>query len=155
MKKASIILSAILIWEFLWVIFTLSLIIFGITNGSYWSDPAWNYIIIESERLRLMLGKRVIAIVYTLFIPIGITGCIGLLKRRNWGRQFSIFAMGVSAFSLIFTGCLAFILYDYNYRNLFVEVIAPVLLILFLVLISVLSIIYLNKYYIKEMFKSI
>jgi hypothetical protein len=158
MKKDKTIIILIVIWQLFWAFVALLFLdgfIGGFVIGS--QSPFYYYL-----KRHALLIWWVFNIFVTLLLPVSVIGCIGLIKRKNWGRVLSIAAMGITLV-LIFIAVLTVIFMpdtviinytDVVYKtDILTEVIVPILVISIVLLASILPMIYLTRLRIKELFK--
>jgi len=152
MKKYKVIIFIIAIWQFLWAIFALCILVIRIKDSGFWSDPTLG-LHMESD-MGIVIGWRVVSIFSTVFPLVAVIGCVGLIMRSNWGRRLSILSMGITAFLVLVIVVLVFSSQnELSIDNVFTEVIPPILLMLVLLLSGILSLLYLLKPRVKELFE--
>jgi hypothetical protein len=152
MKKDSVPIILITLWQFLWAIFALCILVIRIKDTSFWSDTTWGSIL-ELDT-SIIIGWRVVSIFSMVFPIFAIIGCIGLIAKRNWGHKLSILSMGIITVFLIFIVVLLIFSLQNEpiIENFFIEVAPVVLLILALLFCSICSLIFLIKPRVKELF---
>jgi hypothetical protein len=97
----------------------------------------------------------VFSLVYAI---VAITGSIGLIWRKQWGRWFSIVAMGLIALFVLFLLVLMIVNeYQHGIADFSIYDLIPILIMLVLLLVllipGILSIVYLFKPRVKELFQ--
>ena len=116
MKKASLILTIIVIWQILIALFAISVIVVRAQNDEFlhnkhiymdyetWSESTWRDVYWYPDYYQEFRDtEAVILSIYTLVVtPIAIVGCIGLLMRSNWGRRITILSMGMTLLFFLF-----------------------------------------------------
>jgi hypothetical protein len=99
--------------------------------------------------------EALIVSIYTLIAtPIAIAGCIGLILKKNWGRILSIIAMGMIALFFSFSLINASLAQLEQYLFNFVSVAITILIRQAFLVLSILSLLYLIKPQVKEIFQS-
>jgi hypothetical protein len=149
MKRLTKPICLITISQVFWIIFVLFIIIIRSLNFGVWSNPEYDNV--EQQ------GWRVFNVICYLFIPAAVIGYAGIIKRKNWARKLSIFAMGLTLLFIIHM-VFFFIYWDItnktSVRNFFIDGVAPWLLIAFLAALSIVALFNLNRPGFKEQLSS-
>jgi hypothetical protein len=144
-RKLIVIISSC---EAFWALFMILVIILRSINASLWNNTGWE-ILLPSEIE--VIGWRVTSLISIFFVPTAIAGCVGLILKKYWGRGLSIFLM---ATTLLWPPYLVYLIivssHIYGVYHIFIEMVAPILLIMTLVAMSILALACLNMYSRKE-----
>jgi NADH:ubiquinone oxidoreductase subunit 6 (subunit J) len=164
MKKDKAIIILIAIWQLSWVF--VALMFLDMMNwGFIFGIRPYILYYLKSQALIIWWVFNLFLIV---FLPFSILGCIGLFKRKNWGRVLSIIALGITLVLLciyISTGLSMPDVVMLKYpdfpnevytveTDIFDEYALPIFIISLIVAACILPVVYLTRLRIKELFKS-
>lgn len=161
-------LKLIIVWQVIIVFFSIVSIVSKVQTDQIlhnrimymdhetWSEGVWYNVPWYPDYYQEF--KDIEAIIQSLYIlsvvPIAIAGCIGLLLKSNWGRISTIISMGMTSIYLIFSLVSISLLQPYEIDNVFIDVVAIILVRQAFIVLSILSLLYLNRLEIKELYKS-
>jgi hypothetical protein len=153
-------LKLIIIWQIIIILFAISVVVFSIKyNGLFqnrqlypdqetWEEfKYFNAFWYPDYYQEFKDIEKLIINIYTLaIIPVASIGVIGLALRTNWGRTLSIISFTITSLFFVFAMVSVSLLQLSEVtHNIFVDVIAVVLICQAFIVFSVLSLIFLAK----------
>jgi len=146
----------ILIWQGILFLLLMSVLIwriiyFGLTEPMPVSTFDYSFVYgtdISKVRLDTVIGNVMYFYVVVLVILI-VTGYIGLILRKNWGRRLNILSNGMMSLFILWG---AWLIYYYPIEDILIDLILPIIFILVIAFGCFLSILYISKPQAKVLF---